>query len=336
MSTIVHKVPIPPPPPKATTRPTLSADEQAKYDIVLKRFSDPAFVIHGIPEADAKLTEQERFWLTRECLLRYLRATKWNESAAIKRLEATLAWRREYGFYDTVTTEYVEPEGLTGKEITWGYDVDGRPALYMYPSRQNTDGSTPEGQKKQLQYSLFVMEQAFDLMEPGIENISLMIDFSDRGKSPSLGTARLMLSFLQNHYPERLGRALIINLPYLVTLFFKAIMPFVDPVTREKIRFNPKVVDEGLFEATQVTTSWGGQIEIPYEHEIFWPALNKLAGERRERQFQTWKSLGGTVGLSEWDIRQEPIDEKSGAIDAEEKATEGVTETPAQPVEVVA
>jgi hypothetical protein len=43
--------------------------------------------------------------------LRYLRATKWKSSeAAIERLEATLVWRREYGIYDTVTDEHVEPE----------------------------------------------------------------------------------------------------------------------------------------------------------------------------------------------------------------------------------
>ena len=42
---------------------------------------------------------------------RYLRATKWVSSdAAIKRIEETLRWRREFGFYDKLNKEYVEPE----------------------------------------------------------------------------------------------------------------------------------------------------------------------------------------------------------------------------------
>jgi hypothetical protein len=41
-----------------------------------------------------------------------------------------------------------------------------------------------------------------------------------------------MLYILQNHYPERLGLALIINVPTLINLFFKAVMPFVDPSKR--------------------------------------------------------------------------------------------------------
>ena len=45
-----------------------------------------------------------------ECLLRYLRATKWDANAAIERLEGTLKWRREYGIYDKITPEHVEPE----------------------------------------------------------------------------------------------------------------------------------------------------------------------------------------------------------------------------------
>jgi len=40
----------------------------------------------------------------------YLRCAKWNEKEAIKRLESTLKWRREFGVYDVVTAEQVEPE----------------------------------------------------------------------------------------------------------------------------------------------------------------------------------------------------------------------------------
>src|SRR5258708_5512394 len=47
---------------------------------------------------------------TKECLLRYLRASKWSQETTIKRLEASLAWRRDYGLYSFLTAEHVEPE----------------------------------------------------------------------------------------------------------------------------------------------------------------------------------------------------------------------------------
>ena len=56
---------------------------------------------------------------------RYLRATKWNQQQAIERLEATLKWRREYGFYDnTMTADHVEPE-VTIPSLTRTVSVSG-------------------------------------------------------------------------------------------------------------------------------------------------------------------------------------------------------------------
>ena len=47
---------------------------------------------------------------THECLLRYLRASKWNLNNANQRLEDTLKWRREFGLYNKVNAAHVEPE----------------------------------------------------------------------------------------------------------------------------------------------------------------------------------------------------------------------------------
>ena len=107
---------------------------------------------------------------------------KWaSAQAAIKRLEATLKWRREYGIYDLITASHVEPEVLylqlseevwnahapqavTGKMVIWGYDVDNRPALYLRPSRQNTEESI-----RQVHYVVWALERLTELMGPGIE-----------------------------------------------------------------------------------------------------------------------------------------------------------------------
>lgn len=39
---------------------------------------------------------------------RFLRASKWNATTCIKKLEAALKWRREYGIYDTLTLESIK------------------------------------------------------------------------------------------------------------------------------------------------------------------------------------------------------------------------------------
>jgi len=109
-----RKLPFESPAPEAVKpqRVQLTAEEQAKYDAVLEHMKS----ITSLPTSSAKksketapLSEVEQYFLTRECLLRYLRATKWNVAEAKKRLEGTIIWRREYGT-DTLAAEHVEPE----------------------------------------------------------------------------------------------------------------------------------------------------------------------------------------------------------------------------------
>jgi phosphatidylinositol/phosphatidylcholine transfer protein len=180
--------------------------------------------------------------------MRDLNASKWVLQTAIHRLEETLKWRREYGVYD-ITAEHVEPEVLLQLAYATCYlirspsgghrqgnniwlrcmhvvpfclncddtriQVTGRPALYLIPSRQNTNNQT-----RQIQFTVWMLERCVDLMDPGVgylavsdhwhillillfytfffcRNLALLINFADRAKNPSLGTARKVLNILQ-------------------------------------------------------------------------------------------------------------------------------------------
>lgn len=193
---------VPPPTPE------LTAEQKNKYDQLLeivKSWKD-------IPSTQGKegpLTESEIMWLTRECLLRYLRATKWVVADATKRLLSTLTWRREYGV-EGLTGEHISEENETGKQVIVGFDIAGRPCQYLNPGKQNTEPSP-----RQIQHLVFMLERSLDLMIPGQETLALLINFKSSGSrtntAPGLGQGRAVLSILQDHYPERLGRALIIN-----------------------------------------------------------------------------------------------------------------------------
>jgi hypothetical protein len=55
-------------------------------------------------------------------------------------------------------------KATTGKEFLFGYDTRGRPALYMCPSKQNTEESP-----RQIHFVVWMLERAIDLMGPGVE-----------------------------------------------------------------------------------------------------------------------------------------------------------------------
>lgn len=200
-----------------TPAPELTADQQAKYGALLEIVKSWKEVPSTAQNNGGPLTENEIMWLTRECLLRYLRATKWSTVEAAKRLLGTLTWRREYGV-EGLTGDHISPENETGKQIILGFDIAARPCLYLNPGRQNTEPSP-----RQVQHLVFMLERVIDLMIPGVETTSLLINFkSSKSRSntaPGIGQGREVLNILQTHYPERLGRALIINGKYPLSSF---------------------------------------------------------------------------------------------------------------------
>jgi hypothetical protein len=84
---------------------------------------------------------------------------------------------------------------------------------------------------------------------------------------------------------------------------------------------------------------------MPYEHDKYWPALHELCNKRRKHFEETWRKLGGTIGLSEYDLQAGPVgtttelsEKNAGATEttgnAQEKEAQVVTE--GSPVKVAA
>ncbi|KAF2666968.1 CRAL/TRIO domain-containing protein [Microthyrium microscopicum] len=289
--------------PTPTSKPLLRAEltetEETKYTELLttvKTWTE-------IPTTSAASTPAEpindgdRLFLTRDCLLRYLRATKWDVPSSAKRLLATLTWRREYGLVG-FTHSYISPENETGKQVLLGFDNEGRPCLYLNPSRQNTERS-----EKQLHHLFYMVERVVDLMVPGQETLALLVNFMDtrKGQGASVAQARTVMSVLQNHYPERLGRALITDLPWYISAFFKMISPFIDPHTRTKLKFNEPMTN--YVPAEQLLTPFGGKLEFEYKHDVYWPALDALCTQRRQEYFDRWVKAGKEIGECETYLR---------------------------------
>lgn len=300
---------------KPVPRPELTAEQNAKYaevlDIVSNWADIPTTTARNSPRSP--LTDSERMWLSRESILRYLRATNWITANAAKRLTDTLVWRREYGV-ETITAELVAEENETGKQIQLGFDNNARVCTYLSPGKQNTKKSA-----RQIQHLVYMLERTVDMMVPGQETCALLIDFkgSTSGGSPSVGQGREVMTILQGHYPERLGRALISQckltfvgksgplltslVPWFITTFFKLISPFIDPVTKEKMVFNPDLTKYVPVE--QLDKEHGGAADFVYDHKVYWPALDKICAQRRAEYTRRWVAGGKMIGEYEAYIR---------------------------------
>lgn len=288
------KTPVPMPPSDAKPKKPepLSDEQQTKYATVLAEVSQwttiPATTAKTAPQAP--ISDHERMWLTRECLLRYLRATKWKTPDALRRLQSTLSWRREYGA-DTFTYDYISPENESGKQVILGYDNESRPCLFLSPGKQNTKMSD-----RQIHHLCFMLDRVIDMTPPGQETTALLIDFKGaaKGSVPSVEQARAVLNILQNHNPERLGRALITQMPWYVNIFFKLISSFIDPVTKEKMKFNE---DLCLWvPPKQLWNEFNGDLNFEYDHVPYWKGLQELTDKRRELYRQRWERAGKRIG----------------------------------------
>lgn len=197
-----------------------------------------------------------------------------------------------------------------------GFDLQGRPILYLRPGRENTKPSD-----RQVRYLVWSLERALDFCPVGVEKICIFVDFTKANNrtNPGLGTALKVLGILQNHYVERLGRAVVVNLPwvlqafmagkfwiletslflfleensrevrfnpfenlYLISVLFFSlscstqyiigITPFLDPVTKDKIRFNPPVLSD-LIPSEQLDSQFGGQWNYRFDFDTYWNTL---------------------------------------------------------------
>jgi len=227
-------------------------------------------------------------------LIRYLRARKWDQTKAEELIRNTARWRKEFGFARLrkgTLKDTMAVENATGKLYCRGYDRRGRPILYMKPRLENS--SDPVGMCQHLVYNMertvaciehrereiFAAAAANGAMptEGLTGKLALLVDFNGYSLANSIriGTAMEVLSILQDHYPERLGQAFLLDPPWIFSTLWNAVSPFVDPVTYEKIQF---VTEDGEarqerlgrnFDLAVLEEGIGGYESRPFDSAIF-------------------------------------------------------------------
>uniref|UniRef100_A0A2P2IVA9 CRAL-TRIO domain-containing protein n=1 Tax=Rhizophora mucronata TaxID=61149 RepID=A0A2P2IVA9_RHIMU len=217
--------------------------------------------INEVRRLIGQLSDKLSIYCSDASITRHLKARSWNIKKAIKMLKETLKWRAEYK-PEEIRWEEVAHEAETGKIYRASYtDKLGRTVLVMRPSCQNTKST-----KGQIKYLVYCLENAILNLPPNQEQMVWLIDFHGFNLSNiSLKVTRETAHILQDHYPERLGLAILYNPPKFFEPFWMAAKAFLDPKTYKKVKFvyfdepSTMKIMEDVFDIEQLEYAFGGK-----------------------------------------------------------------------------
>ncbi|CAL0327380.1 unnamed protein product [Lupinus luteus] len=224
------------------------------------------------------LSDKESVYCSDASISRYLRSRNWNVKKATQMLKLSLKWREEYK-PEEIRWEDIADEAATGKMYRSNYnDKLGRTVLVIIP-RNQLNTKTTEGQIK---YLVYCMENAILNLPPHQEEIVWLVDFQGfRLSNISLKLTRETTHVLQEHYPGRLGLAVLYNAPKIFQSFFTMVKPLLEAKTRDKVKFgysgdrNTEKMLEDLFDMDNIESAFGGEYDTLFD-------VNKYAERMKE------------------------------------------------------
>lgn len=149
--------------------------------------------------------------------VRFLRARNGNVSQACKMLVAHLRWRASFKPWK-ITAAEVELQARTGKVRSSGRDRHGRPVLVFDNTRENS--TDLDMQLRHLVHHVQRVErklrhgsEAAAALHPSKFILFVHLDNFSLRNMPARRQTLNTLALFQDHYPERLGRAILYRPP---------------------------------------------------------------------------------------------------------------------------
>jgi len=202
-------------------------------------------------------------WLDDDAnVARFLRAEGGVEHAykAAKRLVSMLAWMKEERPHELVCPAcfklssggVLEASAAGHYMHVVTYDLMNRPTIYS--CLELAANKDIEDNRKHL---ISTFESAIGLMPPGVEQWNWVLDmhgFRLVDCDPRL--AKIFLSLAGERYPERLGNFWVVDAPGIFSTLWACVERFIDPVTKEKIKFVKTDAKNGEQVGVDSTRPW--------------------------------------------------------------------------------
>lgn len=251
-------------------------------DFVYERKNNAGYAGHLTPKEEEALqqlraknytckeAESGAFTLDDDCLLRFLRARKFDLTKADLMLTTHLTWR------DKMMPSEIHPKdlayALTAGMVYFGpYTRTGLPTIVV--DADLFDPSKIPSMEYFSKFCAFFFQRAIGKLPRGVDKAILIFDLAGfslyRHANPyAMKLILELVGSVQANNPERLEEIIIYRSPMLFSGVWKVVKPLLDPVVAAKISFtsSPAKFLELVVE-DQLPVKLGGKRELPYPNE---------------------------------------------------------------------
>ncbi|KAK4735791.1 hypothetical protein R3W88_010052 [Solanum pinnatisectum] len=201
---------------------------------------------------------------------RFLRARDLDVDKASTMLLKYLKWKKSFVPNGYISPTEIPNEIAHNKMFLQGVDKLGRPIAVVFGGRHipNKQGGLEEFKR----FVVLALDKLCSRTSPGREKFVVIGDLQGFGYSSSDVRAYLgALSILQDCYPERLGKLIVVHVPYIFWTMWKLVYPFIDNNTKKKITFveNKRLTETLLqdIDESQLPDIYGGKMPLVPIHE---------------------------------------------------------------------
>ncbi|GIL70781.1 hypothetical protein Vretimale_3839 [Volvox reticuliferus] len=237
-------------------------------------------------DAHEVLTSAFEEGLTDKLLTRWIVARKGDIKAAAAMLEKHITWRRGPGRPVEEEHHGVQVNLQHKKVFLQGLDKTGRPIVLGVGARHRKFDSKEDA----MAFCIYALDTAVAIGNSHDDwdgKLTGVFDLRNLGiKNADLTALQVMFELLQNHYPERLGRLFLYEAPMAFYALWRAVSPFVDPVTKTKINFvfakNAHEEFEKVFDLQLLPRELGGEGDWHPIEEAHRKAMERAAKQDSE------------------------------------------------------
>lgn len=199
-------------------------------------------------------------------LRRFLRARDLHVEKASDMFLKYLKWKKSFLPNGCVSKEEIEHDLSHNKVCIGGQDKKGRPIVVAFAGRHHHN-SKLGGLDEFKRFVVYTLDKLCSRMPEGQEKFLAIGDLEGWGYSNSDVRAYLgFIHVLQDYYPERLGKLLIVHAPRLFMTVWKIVYPFIDDNTKTKIQFvETKQIKSTMLEEideSQIPDIYGGTLPL--------------------------------------------------------------------------